>query len=424
MNRLSSAGRKISWPQRYFLRAALALAGGIGLLAPLFYARASYAQPRYAKNASAQKARLPRDRVLERGVELERDPATGELRTRSAATPGADADAPSSAAVIRSRVELVQVGCTVIAPDGTRVRGLVRDDFRVLEDGVEQPIASFDAAETPASIALLLDDSPSIYRELGETREAARSLTGSLGPEDEIAVAAFANQTHLLLPFSRDRNLLAAALASPELTRVTDTSQSLIYQAVYLTAHELFAGRAGRKAIVLLTDGQDSGLGLTWDPASMHARPPAPNVLAFDDVARELASQGVALYVISTEGRPRGMSQAWLAEHQREPLVSPDARRAGMPLYSLYLAEMIRQVGGEIYFLREMGGLAEVYRRIAQALGAEYTLGYYPANGTSQPGWRALGIELRPGANPSRAESWSVGSRVEHRAAYYVSSTP
>ncbi len=424
MNRLSPAGRKIRRPQRHFLRATLALAAGIGLLAPPFYAGASDAQPINAKNASAQKARLPRDRVLDRGVELARDPATGELRTRSAAAPGADAEAPSDAAVIRSRVELVQVGCTVIAPDGTRVRGLARNDFRVLEDGVEQQIASFDAAETPASIALLLDDSPSIYRELSETREAARSLTGSLRPEDEIAVAAFANQTHLLLPFSRDRNLLAAALASPELTRVTDTSQSLIYQAVYLTAHELFAGRAGRKAIVLLTDGQDSGLGLTWDPASMHARPAAPNVLAFDDVARELASQGIALYVISTEGRPRGMSQAWLAEHQRQPLVSPDARRAGMPLYSLYLAEMIRQVGGEIYFLREMGGLAEVYRRIALTLGAEYTLAYYPANGTSQPGWRAVAIQLRPAANPSRADSWPSGSRVEHRAAYYVSATP
>ena len=174
--------------------------------------------------------------------------------------------------MIRSRVELVQVGCTVIAPDGTPVRGLARDDFRVLEDGVEQQIASFDAAATPASIALLLDDSPSIYRELGETREAARSLARSLGPEDEVAVAAFADQTHLLLPFSRDRILLAAALASPAAQPRGRSSQSLIYQAVYLTAHELFPGRSGRKAIVLLTDGQDSGLGPHLGPGQHAAR--------------------------------------------------------------------------------------------------------------------------------------------------------
>jgi Ca-activated chloride channel family protein len=284
---------------------------------------------------------------------------------------------------------------------------------------VEQEIASFDAAATPASIALLLDDSPSIYRELGETREAARSLASSLGPDDEVAVAVFADQTHLLLPFSRDRTLLAAALASPTLKVVANSSQSFIYQAVYLTAHELFHGRSGRKAIVLLTDGQDSGLGLTSDPASMKARDGAAGPLAFDDVARELASQGIALYVISTESRPRAMTDAWLAEHQRDPLVTPAARRSGAPLYSLYLAEMVRQAGGDIYFLREMSGLAEVYRRIAMALGAEYTLGYYPAGGTTQPGWRQLEVRLRPGTTAPAS-----GSRVTHRAAYYVSAAP
>jgi Ca-activated chloride channel homolog len=399
------AGRKIKEAQRAFAQRLVltAAVAAVCLMAPI---------------AFAQKARLPRERVLERGVELVRDPATGELEARPSTSPDG-AEGPSDAPMIRARVELVQVGCSVIAADGTRVRGLARGDFRVLEDGVEQEIAFFDAAATPASIALLLDDSPSIYRELGETREAARSLASSLGPDDEVAVAVFADQTHLLLPFSRDRTLLAAALASPTLKVVANSSQSFIYQAVYLTAHELFHGRSGRKAIVLLTDGQDSGLGLTSDPASMKARDGAAGPLAFDDVARELASQGIALYVISTESRPRAMTDAWLAEHQRDPLVTPAARRSGAPLYSLYLAEMVRQAGGDIYFLREMSGLAEVYRRIAMALGAEYTLGYYPAGGTTQPGWRQLEVRLRPGTTAPAS-----GSRVTHRAAYYVSAAP
>lgn len=368
--------------------------------------------------AQTQKTRLPRERVLERGVELERDAATGELRARGPDSGTASGEG-SLGAAIRARVELVQVGCTVIAADGTQVGGLARGAFRVLEDGVEQQIASFDAAATPASIALLLDDSPSIYRALGETREAARSLSRSLGPEDEVAVAAFADQTHLLLPFSRDRTLLADALASPTLKVVANSSQSFIYQAVYITAHELFRDRTGRKAIVLLTDGEDSGLGLTWDPGSMKARPGTASPLAFDDVARELAAQGVTLYVISTEGRPRAMTDAWLAARQREPMVTADARRQGLPLDSLYLAEMVRQVSGGLYFLREVGGLAEVYRRIALALGAEYTLGFYSSAGTARPGWRQLDVELRPGASDLR-----VGARVVHRAAYYVPGAP
>jgi hypothetical protein len=113
------------------------------------------------------------------------------------------------------------------------------------------------------------------------------------------------------------------------------------------------------------------------------------------------------------------MTEQWLAEHQREPLVAPNSRRSGMPLYSLYLAELVRQAGGDLYFLREMSGLAEVYRRIALALGAEYTLGYYPAGGTGRTGWRELGVELS-----SAARGVPAGSRLAHRAAYYVSAAP
>ena len=137
----------------------------------------------------------------------------------------------------------MEVQCTVTAPDGTRVRGLTRDDFQLWEDGDEQQIASFDAATTPASIVLVIDASPSIYRELGDMRGIAQSLTKSLQPEDEVAAVAFADKTHLLMPFSRDRNLLNKALTSPELAEVANSSESFIYQATYLSAVRLLSGR-------------------------------------------------------------------------------------------------------------------------------------------------------------------------------------
>jgi VWFA-related protein len=360
-------------------------------------------------NSSAQKAKLPRPRVLESGVTLERDPATGELRPRSAS------EEPPATAVIRAQVSMVAVGCTVIAPDGTRVRGLTADNFEVWENGLEQGVAAFDATESPASIALVLDSSPSIFRELGEVREAARSLTQSLAAQDEVAVVTFANETHLLLPFSRDRALLDAALASPELSHVANSSQSYIYQAVYLTAQELFAGRSGRKAIVLLTDGMDSGLGLTRDPGSMHPRSGPNSPLAFDDVGRALAAQGIELYVISTENRPSVMTEAWLAAHERTPLVTFETLDAGVPPYTLYLAELVRQAGGGLYFLRELGSLAEIYHRIALTLGAEYTLSYYSPEGSAQPGWRQLRVDLRPGSTGA-----PTGAQLRYRSSYYV----
>src|SRR5487761_788062 len=274
--------------------------------------------------AAAQKPKLPRPRILEREIPFSRDPSTGELRTYPSGE--SESASPDIAPIIRSRVALVEVQCTVIAPDGTRVRGLAQDDFRLWEDGAEQKVIAFDAAATPASIALVIDASPSIYRELGAMRGVAQSLAKSLKPEDEVAVVAFADETHVLLPFSRNRNLLQAALASPDLAQVANSSQSFIYQAVYLSAAGLFSGRAGRKAIVLLTDGQDSGLGLTWNPASMLPASGANSPLAFQDVVRGIGARGIELYVISTELRPRAMTDAWLSAQRDQPLVTDAAR--------------------------------------------------------------------------------------------------
>jgi VWFA-related protein len=362
--------------------------------------------------ATAQKAKLPRPRVLENEVRISRDPANGEMRTIPAGD-GTSAN-PGLAPIIRSSVALVEVQCTVTAPDGTRVRGLTQDDFHVWEDGAEQKVASFDAATTPASIALVIDASPSIYRELGDMRGIAQSIAKSLQHEDEVAVVAFADETHLLLPFSRDRSLLNAAFTSPELAQVANSSQSFIYQATYLTAVRLLSGRAERKAIILLTDGQDSALGLTWDPESMSPAAGANKSLTFQDVARAIAAIGIELYVISTEPRPPALTNDWVSAHMEQPLITAAARNSGIPLYTLYLAELVRQVGGELYFLREIGSLAEIYRTIALKLEAEYTLGYYPAAGLANPGWRKLKVELR-----QRPEV-AANPQITYRTAYYV----
>ena len=86
-----------------------------------------------------------------------------------------------------------------------------------------------------------------------------------------------------------------------------------------------------------------------------------------------------------------------------------------MPHYTLYLAELARRAGGQLYFLREIGNLSEIYRRIAVAISAQYTLGYYPSGGTSRAGWRSLRVELAPGTTvPS-------GAKITNRGSYYVS---
>jgi len=359
-----------------------------------------------------KKPKLPRERRLDAGIELRRDPETGELRLRREAEPGS---LPESPAPIRVRVNLVELSVNVLAPSGDHVTGLTRDDFRVFERGVPQAIAHFDASTEPASVVLIFDASPSVTREMGEMKEAAHALAAHLAPRDEVAVVAFTAATHLLLPFTADRNLLEQAIESVVVSRsLREGRGSNIYEAVYLAALELFPERNGRKAIVILTDGQDSGLNLSWSPASAQPRPGAgAGGLSFEDVCRTLTALSVEVYAISTQNRPRAMTDAWLAAHREERLVTPDARRLGMAHYTLYLAELVRRAGGRLYFLRELSTLAEVYRRIAENLRAQYTLGYYPTEG-GRPGWRSIRVEV-----PARP-----GARIPHRAAYYVPAQP
>jgi VWFA-related protein len=349
---------------------------------------------------------------------LRRDPATGELRrvprSREKRPPAEGLPGETAApAAIRVGVNLVAVGVNVADPGGEYLVGLTRNDFRIFEDGAEQALAHFDASSEPARVALVLDASPSVFRELTEMKQAARTLAAHLAPRDEVAVVAFAAQAHLLLSFSTSRAQLERAIDAVEILRgASDPPGSHIYEAAYLAA-ELFreSPRRGRKAIVLLTDGQDSGLGLSWDPASALPRSgAAADRLTLEDVCRALTAAGIEVYAVSTQPRPPAMSEEWLARHRDRILVTPEARELGMVHYTLYLAEFVRRVGGRLYFLGEIGTLGDVYRRIAEGLRAQYTLGYYPSAGVTRPGWRTLRIEVK---NHSDA-------RLTHRIAYYV----
>jgi len=299
------------------------------------------------------------------------------------------------------------------------VPGLRREDFRIYEDGVAQPIAYFDASTAPASVALVIDASPSVLRDSDEMKQAADALISALAPLDQAAVVDFSAHTYLQLPFSDVREQARRAVARVDVRELFgDVGGSNIYEAVYLAAKELFPGRTGRKAILLLTDGQDSGLGLTYDPASAAPQPGRPaDRLTFDDVARTLAAQDIQLFAVSTETRPKVMTQEWLEEHQVATILSPNARVLDIPAYTLYLAELVRRAGGQLYFLRESRTMADTFRQIAEKIRAEYNLGFYPGADASgagaRPGWHSLHVEV----------AGEPGAQVSHRAAYYVPAT-
>jgi len=368
----------------------------------------------------AQKEKLPKVRELDSGIVWERDPSTGELKAVEKGSPAEQphSKTPAGPRAIQSTTQMVAVTCMVSTRDGLPVPGLKRADFRVYDDGAEQRIAYFDASTQPASVAIVLDASPSVLPDTDEMKSAADALIDALAPLDQAAVVDFAAHTYLQLPFSDVRILMRRAVARVNVEELFgDSGGSNIYEAVYLTANELFHGRTGRKAIVLLTDGQDSGLGLTLDPESERPRPTDLNRLTFDDLSQLLAAQDIQVFAVSTENRPRIMTSAWLAAHRSTTLISPDALTQGIPAYTVYLAELVRRAGGQLYFLHEAPTLADTFRQIAQKIRAEYTLGYYPQiePGAAGPGgWHRLRVDV-PG-EPNVA--------VSNRAAYYAPASP
>jgi Ca-activated chloride channel homolog len=382
-----------------------------------------YSAPSALAASSRRQQKHPRQpQQLDKGIVWHRDATTSELSIISAGDSAHPGGVGLSAApqAIEVRTQVVPVTCVVSTADGTAVPGLRRGDFRVYEDGLPQKISYFDASTQPASVALILDASPSVLPNADEMRGAADALIDALAPLDQAAVVDFSGHTYLQLPFSDVREEIRRAVDRVNIRDLfADTGGSNIYEAVYLTARQLFAGRKGRKAIVLLTDGQDSGLGLTLDPASMALQPGEPaNRLTFDDVARLLAAADIQLFAVSTENRPKVMTPGWLDAHQTVTLATPAARSLGIPAYTLYLAELVRRAGGQLYFLNESASVADTFRKIAEKIRAEYTLGFYPEEDPStpddRPGWHPLSVEVPD----------EPGVRVGHRAAYYVPAAP
>ena len=371
--------------------------------------------PFYGQAQHKKAAKLPVE--LDRGLRWHREPATGEIRATTAMGPaaGATLGGDIDAHAMRVRTQMVPVTCIVSTADGGTLPGLGRGEFHIFADGVEQPISYFDASAQPASVALVIDASPSVLRDSQEMKRAADALVDALAPLDESAVVDFSEHTFLQASFSDVRELTRRAVTRIDVRALLgDTGGSNVYEAVFLAAR-LFRGRTGRKAILLLTDGQDSGLGLTLNPASAAPGPGrAADRLTFDDVARLLAQQDIQVFAVSTENRPKIMTADWLAAHENETLVTSSVRAQGIPAYTLYLAELVRRVGGQLYFLREANTMADTFRKIAERIRAEYTIGFYPGAGPEEgralPGWHSLRVEI-----PDQPRA-----RIMHRSAYYV----
>jgi Ca-activated chloride channel family protein len=273
-------------------------------------------------------------------------------------------------------IEVIRLNLAVTDGRNRLVTGLSEDDFAVFEDGVRQELSFFTREALPLSVTLLLDCSASMQEKLPAAQEAAWRFLKTLGPEDRAQVAQFNDRITLLEDFTADHQALEAAIRA---TRASGTT--VLYNAVYVSLKQL--GRQGspdaprRRAIVLLTDGEDTA-----------------SVIG-DDQVLELARQtDVGVYSISLRSdRPQ------------------DRDRIAFGQATHFLTALARDSGGEVYFPGALSELDGVYGRVAEELRSQYTLGYISRNSRRDGKWRQIVVRT-----PTHDDL-----QVRHKVGYYAS---
>src|SRR5881227_695097 len=329
------------------------------------------------------------------------------------------AEEVSEGDVVRVETQVVTVPAVVTDRTGRPLSTLRQDDFVVLEDGKPQHLTNFATTEAPFEIALLLDTSGSTREELGLIRNAANAFINALRPGDRVAVIAFNNApgngapmavVEVLAPVTDDRNALRRAIEN-----LGTSNGTPFYDALGRVADQLFrepprAEIRGRRAVVALTDGVDS----TSDSGYEEARAKllrAGVASYFIQVSTEDYVEDRLLKDCQDDGRLtlsakqlERFRQLFMPTAQKEDY--QDFCRMGQfermdisrQLYNLArreMNEMARASGGKNFAAASLGEARAAFTQVANEIGTQYSLGYYPSNKTRDGRFRQIKVELR-----------------------------
>jgi Ca-activated chloride channel homolog len=258
--------------------------------------------------------------------------------------------------VVRISTNLVTVPIGVMDHQGRFVSDLKEEQFHLYEDGIEQKIAYFESAEKPFTVALLLDTSDSTQFKLKDIQDAALAFVDQLRPDDRVMVAAFDKSISILAEATSDRRVLESAIR-----RAQTGGGTGLYNAIDVIIRHRLSRIRGRKAIVLFTDGVDTGTkGPTYEGTlhlseELDALVYAIQYNTYDETARKALDMD---------------AQAMTAKGERLDVAYARAER--------YLRLLSDKTGGRFYSAASLKHLREVFTTIAKELREQYSLGYYP----------------------------------------------
>jgi len=287
-----------------------------------------------------------------------------------------DGPPPDTAPTYRVDVKLVNVSVTVTDDHGAPVSTLKKEDFQVLEDGVEQKLAVFDRESAmPLSIVLAIDASLSTRKDLKLELDAARAFAHTvLRSQDALAVYQFSEIVEDLVPFTSDLRAIDHGIARVEVGAAT-----ALYDAIYLGSQSLLR-RQGRKVLVVITDGGDTMSRVNYQGALREAQQ-----------ADALIYSIIMVPIAASAGRNTG------GEHA--------------------LIQMSEDTGGKHYYADTPQEIDRAFRRISDELRTQYVLGYYPVRRVSSSDFRRIQVKVTP--RPDAGLSVPLHSR--YRTGYYTS---
>jgi VWFA-related protein len=292
-------------------------------------------------------------------------------------------------------VKVVNLFASVRDKNGTIVKDLTKDDFLLDEDGRAQEIRYFSQeSDLPLTLGLLVDTSGSQRRLIEEERSASyRFFEQVLRPEKDVAfVIHFDFEVELLQDLTSSRKLLERALENLEAPARQRQQQqrsqqpmpypypgggrrrggpmgggggarpgggTTLYDAVLLAADELMRKQSGRKALVLLTDGVDTG-----------SKVPLSSAV---EAAQRADTMAVSILFEDPEAYGGGFGMGRLGGHG--PMNMPNGKKV--------LEQISRETGGRFYEVSKKHTLAKVYDEIDEDLRHQYSLGYSPDHAAS-----------------------------------------
>ncbi|MFN2494071.1 MAG: VWA domain-containing protein [Pyrinomonadaceae bacterium] len=289
--------------------------------------------------------------------------------------------------VVRTDVSLVQLNVGVVDPRGRAITSLSRNDFTVYEDGVKQPILSFEPTDAPFSLVLLLDMSGSTVNFRQQLKQAAWRFLDALAPEDRVSVIQFNAKIKSLAGFSTDRKKTAYAI------QIADgAGETHLYDALKFALNELDKEGKRRKAIVVLTDGLDTQLRNSDRASGAKAQTDAEAIASID------AKASSALNSVLMAADRHGVTIYPLA------LPSGDPKRLPLPdpvITGIYTAARTRlqavadRTGGRLNEIQRLDQMARLYAEVAADLRSLYTVAYQRRGDRARDGkWHEIKIEV------------------------------